>query len=450
MRISGAATGEILRQLTVDCDGASDEADIRARRARLLAAKRATCQRLPCDLGWGGRTVDANVYFWPNARSFTGQPCAELHLIGSPPVVEALIERIVALGANPAERGEFTLRSFLAGKLDLAQAEAVLGVIEADGEEELERALGMLGGNLSRPVGQLRSQLIELLAHLEAGLDFVEEDIEFIGASELLSQLEEIRSKLAEIAQRLTYRTTRSRLPAIVLAGLPNAGKSTLFNALLGMDRAIVTSEAGTTRDSLVATLELAGTRIELVDTAGMEEIRDASPRALAQNAVGQTLADADLVLLCVDLQSPEGFEGVEVLRDHLRTSGLAYRMVGCKADGLGRPSTSRCVEVDRAVCALQAESVDAFRVWLRREIGRLQGDSHSDAMHRATVRCRTGMERACEAIDRAIELEHARAGEELVATELRCALDDLSAVVGQVHSDDILGEIFSRFCIGK
>ena len=149
----------------------------------------------PCE-----RTLPVAVYWWPNARSFTGEPCAEIHLVGSPPLVDALVEHTVALGAHPAERGEFTLRSFLAGKLDLTQAEAVLGVIEADTTDQLSIALGQLAGNISAPVRRLRERLMDLTAHVEAGLDFVDEDIEFITAAALVADLESIRTQLQTLS----------------------------------------------------------------------------------------------------------------------------------------------------------------------------------------------------------------------------------------------------------
>ena len=195
----------------------------------------------------------------------------------------ALLEAICRAGARLAEPGEFTLRAFLAGRLDLTQAEAVLGVIDAHGNDELQTAVEQLAGNLARPLHQLRDELLTLLAELEAGLDFVEEDIEFISPDELTARLQAIASQLAAVAEQMSSRLTAAPSRQIVLLGPPNAGKSSLFNALANRfgvahqanASAIVSNIRGTTRDYLTTTVELDGARCELIDTAGIEAQTD-------------------------------------------------------------------------------------------------------------------------------------------------------------------------------
>ena len=197
--------------------------------------------------------VDCDAWVWPTVRSYTGQPMVELHLPGSLPLLECVLQALFVHGVRPARAGEFTLRAFLAGRMDLAQAEAVLGVIDADDHEELTTALNQLAGGLSGKLLQLRSDLLELLADLEAGLDFVEEDIEFISRDDVMRRLQNGIDVVQKLEDQTDGRMVSDDRLRVVLAGLPNAEKSTLFNALTESDDAIVSSVAGTTRDYLSA-----------------------------------------------------------------------------------------------------------------------------------------------------------------------------------------------------
>ncbi|QDV21955.1 tRNA modification GTPase [Aureliella helgolandensis] len=487
VRLSGQETGAILARLLIPA--CSQQAAVKQ---TLLASNRALSGVVDCDLGLAGRTIESRVYYWPNARSFTGEPCAELHLLGSLPLVELLTEQIASLGALPASRGEFTLRSFLAGKIDLTQAEAVLGVIEAESDDQLSVALGQLGGNLSTPIRQLRNQLLEVIAHLEAGLDFVEEDIEFISVDELQNQLREINTQLHRIAQQLQSRGSRSRTPQLLLVGLPNAGKSSLFNALVGSDRAIVSAQAGTTRDAISQRIEFEELTVELIDTAGMEELQEATPRALAQRVLQDRLSTADLILFCIDLS--ENFSESWLVGEwsKLRALGTPMVVVGTKLDAaenrncearlrtiLGAthrpngeleappattasaisgsssesqspPSNLDATPIYQAISVHDAATIADLVRSIRQTLASKPSNLQSDAMHRAMLRCRSGIEQAIAAIAAAMQLNASQEGEELVASELRVALEDLSSVIGEVHNEDILGEIFGRFCIGK
>lgn len=397
---------------------------------------------------WGSSRIDVTILYWPDHRSYTGEPCAELHLLGSLPIVESLVERLVALGATPAQRGEFTLRSFLAGKLDLPQAEAVLGVIEAETDDDLTAALQQLGGNVSKPVRRLRDQLIELAAHLEAGLDFVEEDIEFITPDSLTEGLQRIADELATIVEQLRSRGARSRSASIVIVGLPNSGKSSLLNALVGSQRAIVSPNAGTTRDAVTARVAINGLTVELTDTAGIEELQEHSPRGIAQDVLQERLQRADVALLCLDLHQPPSNTWLSTQQSILQSMLPTLLWVGTKAD-LAHDSelAARCA---LTVSARDSASIERLRTKLAQTLYETRGQLHSDAMHATATRCRGDLELAQAAIERALDLVVHASGEELVATELRIAIDDLSSVIGEVHSEDILGEIFGRFCIGK
>ncbi len=395
------------------------------------------------------QTVPVLCYWWPSSKSFTGEPCAELHLLGSLPIAECLIEACVRAGASHAKRGDFTLRSFLAGKLDLTQAEAVLAIISAEGKIELEAALGQLAGNLSQPIRELRDQLLSLCARLEAGLDFVEEDIEFIATEELLADLRGVLARLKEIQNSLLSRGGRSRLPSVVLMGLPNAGKSSLLNALTNLDRAIISPEAGTTRDAIECTVNWEGQQLRLVDTAGMEELTENTPRALAQSVLESRVAEADLVLLCYDRTNPPTAEWL--LRQRRRLENLAACILVCTKSDLA-------FVVDQAfgqdelqeVSALTGFGLEELKLKVSARLAALKDSRKSDALHHTMLRCRDAIERATMRLEDAIQGAEQEVGEEIVATDLRVAIDELSFVIGEVHTEDILGEIFSRFCIGK
>ena len=451
VRLSGQSTRSILDRLicplATDSTGRTENVAATETKREFLNSRRASSACFDLDIGWDQRQLPARIYYWPDHRSFTGEPGAELHVLGAMPIVESLTERIVSLGARLAERGEFTLRSFLAGKLDLTQAEAVLGVIEADSPQQLAESLEQLAGNLSIPVRQLRDQLVELVAHLEAGLDFVEEDIEFITPPLLLASLESICRQLKLISDRLQSRGARSRSARVTLVGLPNAGKSSLFNALLGMDRVIVSPQAGTTRDAVVETLTVGDLPVELIDTAGLEELQESSPRGLAQSVLQARLQQSDAIVFCVDASDPPTTQWIEDQEERLRKIVPSVLRVGTKADLALQPTTKGWGGL---VSANQPETIDWLRSELRQRLAESTQHLRSTAMHETAVRCRGSIELAQAAIERAMALISEAEGEELVAVELRTALDDLSAVIGEVHSDDILGEIFGRFCIGK
>ena len=213
---------------------------------------------LPCD-----------AYYWSN-RSYTGQPVIEIHALGSPPLLQMLLRAICSAGARLAAPGEFTLRAFLAGRIDLSQAEAVLGVIDAADPRDLQVALGQLAGGLARPLHRLRDDLLDLLAHLEAGFDFADEELPFLDRKVLDRRLAQAEESIATILRQMASRGGPSSSTRVVLVGQPNTGKSSLFNALAHGQAALVSDCPGTTRDYLVAELDLGGVKCQLIDTAGM------------------------------------------------------------------------------------------------------------------------------------------------------------------------------------
>jgi tRNA modification GTPase len=397
---------------------------------------------LPRNLG----AVPARLYVWPGKRSYTRQPTVELHLPGSPPILDAVLEALSQAGARLARPGEFTLRAFLAGRLDLTQAEAVLGVIDARGSEQLQTALAQLAGGLAGPLAELRSHLLDLLAHLEAGLDFVDEDIEFISAAELTTQLAQASEQVARLAERMRSRRDPADLPRVVLVGPPNAGKSSLLNALAGRDSAIVSPQAGTTRDYVTARLTIDGHELLLIDTAGEDtagEVTAASENSIAgqaQAAASRQQRAADLTLRCIDATAVAASNRESAAKYNIN-HGDHQLLVWTKCDRASPPESLGIPTSSHTGVGLDA---------LRRGIAARLAELSPAAVASTAARCGESLDRAAAALTRATDLAARQAGEELIAAEVRAALEGLGEVAGTVYTDDVLDRVFSRFCIGK
>lgn len=380
---------------------------------------------------------------WPDARSFTGEPMAELHLPGSPPLIDAVLRRVLEAGARPARRGEFTLRAFLVGKLDLAQAEAVLGVIDAADAAELSTALRQLAGGLSTRISAVRDDLLNLLADLEAGLDFVDEDIEFVSCDETVARLTSAAQVITEIERGARERLQSRTQARVVLAGLPNAGKSTLFNALLERDAAIVSDQPGTTRDYLSATARWGQLEVELIDTAGWE-LDQSGIESLAQHFRDEQVRDADVVVWCSSaILSDSMAEDDRELCLLLPDSSRVIRVV-TQCDQVSTSSVDGL-----AISAVTGDGLASLRTQI---VDRLVTDASEtgELLGSTAARSRTALQRAIERLDAGREAAELSAGDELVAVEIREAIASLGEVVGAVYTDDLLDRIFSRFCIGK
>ena len=393
-----------------------------------------------------GLSLPVELLIWPTERSFTGEPMAEIHCVGSPPLLNELLEMILTTGARPAERGEFTLRAFLSGRIDLIQAEAVLGVIDAAKEDQLSTALQQLAGGISSRIAEIREELLLHLADLEAGLDFVEEDIEFVQRTELQRRVQSAREFLKTLLAASIDRMQSTTNFRVVLAGLPNAGKSTLFNAIIESDHAIVSEIAGTTRDYLAAEIVDHGISYTLVDTAGWEDARDEIEAKSGHLRMEQIL-QADLILWCqsVDLEGQDEFDNQRLLSLMKKESSHVITVI-TKVD---RPENESID--DRSVQSVSAKTgwnLDHLRNRIVSELS--QSDSETEILSSTAARCRESLQHADVALSRAEQLADAGSGDELIAMELRDSLDHLGRIVGVVYTDDILDRIFSRFCIGK
>ncbi|HIQ20702.1 MAG TPA: GTP-binding protein [Planctomycetes bacterium] len=366
-----------------------------------------------------------------------------MHTLGSPPLLEALLQRLFQAGARLAEPGEFTLRAFLCNRIDLTQAEAVLGVIDAATPRQFQVALNQLAGGLARPLRRLRDCLLDLLADLEAGLDFADEDLELLGPGQIQRQLAEAAETVAALRDQMARRGVASPTSRVAIIGWPNTGKSSLFNALLGRAGAIVSDQAGTTRDYLTAELDLDGVRVVLVDTAGVEPASRLDPVTGAAQAAGaEQAATAQLRLLCIDSTRPlNGWERAEL---RLRQADRLIVLTKCDL-----PPGTDFQGPAVATSSLTGHGLQSL--WGRiREAAVLASGPQADVVAATARRCTHSLRLAAACLDRAAALAREGGADELVASEIRVALDELGQVVGAVYTEDLLDRVFSRFCIGK
>lgn len=382
-----------------------------------------------------GRPLDEGVVLpWAAPNSATGEEVVELYCHGAPAIVTGLLEAARAAGARPARPGEFTRRALANGKVDLAEAEGISRLVAAESRGAARRALGLVDGELSRRVRAAREELLDLLAELEAGLDFPED----VGAAEsgaFRAALGRVDGELRALLAAASASAGRERIPTIAIAGRPNAGKSTLFNALLGADRAIVTPHPGTTRDAVAESADFGGARVRLVDTAGLRETADEVER-IGVDVARRTADLADVVVLAVDgALAPD-----EADRAAAASFGGRAIVVRTKADLA--PCEPWGLVPDAVVSARTGAGLGALRTLL---LGRL-GAGETDGGLLVLDRHRDALDRAAALLGSA----GSAPGEEVAAALLREALTALGEITGETATEELLERIFSAFCIGK
>lgn len=410
-------------------------------------------------LGW----LEAESYWWHTHRSYTGQASVEFHLLGSLPLLESLLEQCCSRGARIAQPGEFTLRAFLAGRMDLSQAEAVLGVINARGEFELQRALDQLAGGLAKPVAKLRADLINALAHLEAGLDFVDEDIEFISAAELRSLLTAALMQVRGLLQQLEARHVSYGTPKVVLVGRPNAGKSSLFNSLLEGSTAIVSDQRGTTRDYVVSPMRCGTVDLELVDTAGLDDALDSEIDVESQARTKSQIEEATFLIHMMDATGDLAAEWAFFLASTQTIEASHKFLVVNKIDvvpddRLGTwksylATTDKQLEFSSChfISTYDGAGVEVLRQELENRLSTFTNSESMGMLPTTAHRCRDSLQRCEAALQGALDMIGTKMiGEELIAAEIRLAMEELGWIAGEVYTDDLLDRIFSQFCIGK
>ncbi|WP_298609832.1 tRNA uridine-5-carboxymethylaminomethyl(34) synthesis GTPase MnmE [uncultured Thiothrix sp.] len=385
---------------------------------------------------------DGLALFFPAPHSFTGEDVLELQGHGGVVVLDMLLKRCVELGARLARPGEFSERAFLNNKLDLTQAEAIADLIDSSSEQAARSALRSLQGDFSKAVDNLLTALIELRVYVEAALDFPDEEIDFLADSAITQRLTNIKQQLAEIFQKAQQGSLLRDGMHLVIVGRPNAGKSSLLNALAGQETAIVTDIAGTTRDVLRERINLEGMPLHIVDTAGLRESYDPVEKIGIERA-WREVEKADLVLMLVDDTQSESAEHHAIL-DKLPAT-IPVLTVHNKVDLTGKAVGKQGQHL--YISAKQGLGLDVLKTELKTRMG-YQGEREDTFMARR--RHLQALEITQAAVGRAEQQLLVFNAGELMAEELRLAQDALGQITGKFTSDDLLGEIFSSFCIGK
>lgn len=398
----------------------------------------------------GKRIDEILVAVMKAPRSYTCEDVVEFHCHGGPLVLRLGMEALLLSGARPAEPGEFTKRAFLNGRLDLAQAEAVMDLISARTETGLRVALEQLRGALSEELGRLREGLVRLLVEVEAGIDFSDEDITFISAQDLAKGVTAVRDRITQLIRTAEEgRIVREGVTA-VLVGRPNVGKSSLMNALAKADRAIVTPIPGTTRDVLEEFVNVRGIPVRLLDTAGLRDTVDVVEREGVRRS-HDALARAELVLVVLDGSEPLGEEDRGLLE---LARGKAAILVVNKSDlppRLEPLQLKSLTEENRIVwtAATAGAGLEELRDAIRDTVLK-QGLEPSEGMLITHLRHRGALERAHAALEQVLRSAERRMAAEFIAVDLRAAVNAIGEIIGETTTDDILDRIFKEFCIGK
>lgn len=393
-----------------------------------------------------GKVIDSGLALVMLApRSYTGEPTVELHCHGGSLISRRVLEAVLDAGARPAEPGEFTFRAFMHGKLDLAQAEAVQCTISARNELALTAAEKQLEGSLSKKIAGFQKALVDSAATLEAWVDFPEEGLEFMTMDDIIGQLTDVLQQMRSLEATFGHGRFIQEGLSLCLAGRPNAGKSSLMNALLGYDRAIVTPIPGTTRDVLQEDLRLGQLHFRLCDTAGLRETEE----TVEQEGIRRTkkaMEEADVVLLVVDAQQcqqPEEITLIQSAKPH--NSILAWNKVDLPHPPLpsleGWKTVSVSAKMNWGLTALQ-EAIEQL-IWRK-------GPPSKEEIVITNVRHKEALSGACRYLDQLISGLKSGVSPEFLSADMRACLQELGTIIGTNVTEDILNAIFSKFCIGK
>ncbi|MCK4842489.1 MAG: tRNA uridine-5-carboxymethylaminomethyl(34) synthesis GTPase MnmE [Methylococcales bacterium] len=424
IRISGPSATEIAKKITLK--------DFSPRQALFTSFK-----------DENNELIDSGILlYFPNPASYTGEDTIELQGHGGTVVLDMLLKRVIGLGARLANPGEFTERAFINGKLDLAQAEAVADLIESSTEQSVRSAQRSMQGVFSKQINELVDELTELRIYVEAAIDFVDEEIDFLTDGVVENKLKTISEKILKIHKTAKQGQLLRDGMTVVLAGKPNAGKSSLLNALAGHEAAIVTDIAGTTRDILKERIQIDGMPLHIIDTAGLRESDNIVEKEGIRRA-HQEIKQADKVLLLIDSTDPEVESIISTLPANLNITKI-YN----KIDLLGIEPE---INENKNGCQIYLSvkkgiGMELLSAHLKQSVG---FNSETDDVFIARRRHIEALSNAQQSVENALQQLENKAGE-LVAEDLRLAQNSLAEITGAFSADDLLGKIFSSFCIGK
>jgi tRNA modification GTPase len=393
------------------------------------------------------RIDEVVVTYFAKPHSYTTDDIIEISAHGSPVILRHIVELCIAGGARLAEPGEFTMRAFLNGRIDLTQAEAVRDLIESQTLYQAKIAAQQLEGALSRRLQPVKQKLVELIALLEAGIDFAEDDVSVLPDATILAHVAEVHAPLEQLAASFAYGKIVHEGLTLAIVGRPNVGKSSLFNRLVERERAIVTATPGTTRDLVSETVAIGGIPVKLVDTAGIRRALDEAESIGIRKSM-EALADADLVLVVIDASQPVTREDEELIAQAAERAAI---IVGNKSDlrqsnqGSGVKGQSPTIRTS----ALTGEGIGELRTEILRHVGGEAG-TQAEAGFLTNVRHQGLVRDSLAALDAAKNAITAKVPHEMLLLDLYNALRPLDAITGATTTDDILNLIFSTFCIGK
>jgi tRNA modification GTPase len=391
------------------------------------------------------RIDEAVVTYFQAPHSYTAEDLVEIAAHGSPVVLELLLRRAITLGARLAEPGEFTQRAFLSGRLDLTQAEAVRDLIDAQTLTQARQAAGQMGGALSRRVAPVKHSLLELIALLEAGIDFAEDDIEVTPQAEIARRISELMPQLSALESSFARGRIVHDGLTLAIVGRPNVGKSSLFNRLVERDRAIVTATPGTTRDLVSERISLDGIPLELVDTAGLREsLEEAEQLGIARSR--EALADAALILIVLDATQPLNDEE----RNLLTAIEGRPALIAINKSDLAAKHPAVAEVAGRAALSTSALTGEGILALRERIIQLASGGAASEPGMLTNLRQHQAVSNALSALHDAAQANTSGVPHEMILLDLYRALWALDSLTGQTTTEDVLNLIFSTFCIGK
>jgi tRNA modification GTPase len=392
------------------------------------------------------RIDEVVVSYFAKPHSYTTDDIIEISAHGSPVVLRHVVELALAAGARLAEPGEFTMRAFLNGRIDLTQAEAVRDLIESQTLYQAKVAAQQLEGALSRRLQPIKRKLVELIAVLEAGVDFAEDDVSVLPAEQILQHISSVRAPLEQLSASIAYGKLVHEGLTLAIVGRPNVGKSSLFNRLVESDRAIVTAAPGTTRDLVTETVSLGGIPVKLVDTAGIRMALDEAEGIGIRKSM-EALADADLALVVLDSSQPVEDEDHRLLALVAQRTAILVENKSDKFSSQFRVPGSQLSSV--RVSALTGEGVSELRAEILRQVGG-EFEAKGETGFLTNTRHQALVSDSLAGLDAGIVAVHNQVPHEMLLLDLYSALRPLDEITGTTTNDDILNLIFSRFCIGK